>query len=232
MIYDPFLDELAALPLTLLVKPASEQAVDGQTACWCPFCKNAPHKESAGGSTTPHFIIFNRRRGGLYGQPVEFWMCTRTKRCGWGAVELYAAMKGLGYWWQQNQYAPRTFVCEGEDLRQACIGLCEKAGRSLEEVKEKWPQLAARDYRRRAVRPQSVVTFEPKTDFTPQDLAALGCTTWLNKDGVEQYGFSSKNTEAEWQFHPSMLQKDFHLYAVGRVTLPAVQRKGRRSAKN
>ena len=226
MIYDPFLDELAALPLTLLVKPASEQAVDGQTACWCPFCKNAPHKESAGGSTTPHFIIFNRRRGGLYGQPVEFWMCTRTKRCGWGAVELYAAMKGLGYWWQQNQYAPRTFVCEGEDLRQACIGLCEKAGRSLEEVKEKWPQLAARDYRRRAVRPQSVVTFEPKTDFTPQDLAALGCTTWLNKDGVEQYGFSSKNTEAEWQFHPSMLQKDFHLYAVGKVTLPAVQRKG------
>lgn len=226
MIYDPFLDDLAALPLTLLVHPASEQQVDGQLACWCPFCKDSPHTDPKPGSNTPHFIIYQRRRGGLYGKPVEFWMCTRTKRCGWGAVELYAAMRGYGYWWQQNQYAPRTFICEGEDLRRACVELAMKAGNTMDDIKQKWPQLAVRDYRKAAVRPQEVLTFEPKTDFTPQDMAALGCTSWLDKDGLEHFGFESQNADAEWKFRPSMIHDDFHVYAVGKVTLPAVLRKG------
>lgn len=70
MIYDPLIDELAALPLNLLVTPADQQTEEGQTACWCPFCKG-----NAG--STPHFIIYNRKRGGLYGKPVEHWFCTR-----------------------------------------------------------------------------------------------------------------------------------------------------------
>ena len=228
MIYDPLIDELAALPLNLLIQPADQQTEEGQTACWCPFCKGnaSASAGSAGGKSTPHFIIYHRRRGGLYGKPVEYWFCTKTRRGGYGAIELYAAMMGLGYWWRKDAHAPQTFICVGEDLRHACLGLAEKMGHTREEIKEKWPQLLARDYRETAVRPQEVLTFEPKTDFTPQDLAALGCTTWLSRDGIEQYGFDTANKEADWHFHPSMIQKDFHVYAVGKVTLPAVSRQG------
>ena len=104
MIYDPLIDELAALPLTLLATPASEQTEEGQTACWCPFCKSRKGSDGAEfRSDTPHFIIYNRKRGGLYGKPVEHWHCTRTGRSGWGAIELYAAINGLGYWWKKDE---------------------------------------------------------------------------------------------------------------------------------
>ena len=124
MIYDPLIDELAALPLNLLIQPADQQTEEGQTACWCPFCKGAP----ASGKSTPHFIIYHRRRGGLYGKPVEYWFCTKTRRGGYGAIELFAAMKGLGYWWRKDAHAPQTFICVGEDLRHACLGLAEQMG--------------------------------------------------------------------------------------------------------
>ena len=58
MIYDPLIDELAALPLNLLIQPADQQTEEGQTACWCPFCKGAP----ASGKSTPHFIIRSEER--------------------------------------------------------------------------------------------------------------------------------------------------------------------------
>ena len=219
MIYDPLIDELAALPLNLLVTPADQQTEEGQTACWCPFCKG-----NAG--STPHFIIYNRKRGGLYGKPVEHWFCTKTKRGGYGAIELYAAMKGLGYWWRKDSHSAQTFICVGEDLRQACLQLAMLAGHTKEEVGEKWPQLLKRDYRETAIRPQERVTFEPKTGFTPQDLAALGCTTWLDYDGVEHYGFETGNKDAGWHFDPADIQRDFKISAVGKVTLPAVSRKG------
>lgn len=218
MIYDPLIDELAALPLSFLVRAADVQTVDGQTACWCPFCKSP--------NGTPHFIIYNRERGGLYGKPVERWMCTKTRRGGWGALELYAAMKGLGYWWRRNESSFTTYICEGENLREACFGLAQLVGYSPEEIAERWPQMTRRDYRTTAVRPQSCVTFEIKTSFTPQDLAALGCTTWLDRDGVEHYGFESPNRESAWKFDPSMIQSDFKIYAIGRATLPAVNRGG------
>lgn len=218
MIYDPFIDELAALPLNLIVRPADQQTEEGQTACWCPFCK-AP-------SDSPHFIIYGQKRGGLYGRPVARWMCTKTHRSGYGAIELYAAIHGYGYWWRKDNSSPSTFICAGEDLRRTCLELMEKAGNTREEIQKKWPALCRRDYREVAVRPQETLTFEPKTDFTPHDLAALGCTTWLSRDGVEQYGFDSPNKESSWHFHPSMLQRDFHIYAVARVTLPAVSRQG------
>lgn len=227
MIYDPLIDELAALPLSLLATPASEQTEEGQTACWCPFCKSRKGSDGAESrSDTPHFIIYNRKRGGLYGKPVEHWHCTRTGRSGWGAIELYAAINGLGYWWRKDEYSPSTFICEGENLRHACLELAHRAGHEDEEIAEKWPQLLQRDYRRAAVRPQNVLTFEPKTDFTPQDLASLGCTTWLSRDGVENYGFDTSNKAAEWHFHPSQIQQDFKVYAVLKVTLPAVSRHG------
>ena len=227
MIYDPLIDELAALPLQMLVTPADQQTEEGQLACWCPFCKTAPGSQSSGQQkSTPHFIIYQRKRGGLYGKPVEHWFCTKTKRGGYGAIELYAAMKGYGYWWQKDSHSPQTFICVGEDLRHTCMELAEHAGHTREELEEKWPSLCYRDFRQVAVRPQEVLTFEPKTDFTPQDLAALGCTTWLSRDGIEQYGFDTQNKESAWHFHPSDIQKDFKVWAVGKVTLPAVSRQG------
>ena len=48
MIYDPLIDELAALPLQMLVTPADQQTEEGQLACWCPFCKTAPGSQSSG----------------------------------------------------------------------------------------------------------------------------------------------------------------------------------------
>ena len=83
MRYSPIIDTLAALPLTLLVKPSDTQHDADRIACFCPFCK--------GKSTTPHFIIFKNIKGGLYGTPVMKWMCTEPKRTGYGAVELLAA---------------------------------------------------------------------------------------------------------------------------------------------
>lgn len=218
MIYDPFIDELAALPLTLLVQPADRQTEDEQMACWCPFCK------SQGG--TPHFIIHQQRRGGLYGRPVEHWQCTHTHRSGYGAIELFAAIHGYGYWWRKDEYSPSVFVCVGEDLRHACLELAELAGHSRNDIKERWPQLLSRDYRTTAIRPQEVLTYEPKTDFTPQDLAALGCSTWLDRQGICHYGFDTENRESSWHFKPSMLHSDFRIYAVLKVTLPAVSRGG------
>lgn len=228
MIYDPLIDELAALPLQLLVTPADQQTEDGQTACWCPFCKSPT--QSAGPTApkggTPHFIIYHRQKGGLYGHPVEHWFCTKTRRGGYGAIELYAAMKGWGYWWRKDAHSPQTFICVGEDLRHVCLELAERAGHDREEIAQKWPQLLHRDYRTTAIRPVTSVSVEIKTDFTPQDLAALGCTTWLDREGREHFGFETPNKDSEWRFAPSMLQEDFHLYAALRVTLPGVSRKG------
>ena len=218
MIYDPLIDELAALPLQLLVTPADQQTEEGQTACWCPFCKSP--------NGTPHFIIYKQRRGGLYGKAVEYWQCTKTHRAGYGAIELYAAIHGLGYWWRKDDYTPTSFVCSGEDLRQTCLALARLAGHTEEEIRSRWPEMLAREYRTSAPRPQQTLTFEPKTDFTPQDLAALGCTTWLDRDNLEHFGFESPNRETEWHFQPSMIQRDFHVYAVLKVTLPAVSRQG------
>lgn len=218
MIYDPLIDELAALPLTLLVNPSDQQTEEGQVACWCPFCKMQ--------NGTPHFIIYKQQRGGLYGRPVEYWRCTRSSRAGFGAIELFAAINGYGYWWKRDDVSPSTFICVGEDLRRACLELAIRAGHTMEEITEKWPELLQRDYRIMAQRPQSVLSFEPKTDFTPQDLAALGCTTWLDHNGIEHYGFESPNKQSSWHFHPSMIQQDFHVYAVLKVTLPQVSRQG------
>lgn len=220
MIYDPLLDELAALPLTLLVTPCDTQTEDGQTACWCPFCKSS--------HATPHFIIYRRKKGGMYGQPVEYWRCTQTGRSGWGAVELYAAINGLGYWWRRSPQSPQTFVCVGDDLRQACLQLAQRAGHTIEELKanERWRTLTMRDHREQAQRPQDKVTFEPKTGFTPQELLALGCVPWLDKDNVEHYSFESQNKSAAWHFDPSQIQADFNIYSVLKVTLPAVSRRG------
>ena len=63
MIYDPLIDELAALPLQMLVTPADQQTEEGQLACWCPFCKTAPGSQSSGQQqkSTPHFIIYQRK---------------------------------------------------------------------------------------------------------------------------------------------------------------------------
>ena len=62
MFFHPIINRLANIDLTYLVKPADEQHFEGQTACFCPLCKAA--QDAA--PQTPHFIIYNNERGGLY----------------------------------------------------------------------------------------------------------------------------------------------------------------------
>ena len=61
-------------------------------------------------------------------------------------------------------------------------------------------------------------SFMPKTDFSPQELAALGCEVTLDK-GLPRFGFGST-------FTPDMLNKDFRIYSLLSVTLPDVIRDG------
>lgn len=196
MRYSPLLDRLAALPLSLLVRAADTQHDADRVACFCPFCK--------GKSATPHFIIFKEKKGGLYGTPVERWYCTETRRGGYGAVELMAAMRGL--------------PMAGDDLRQLCLSLAKIAG--LE-----FPELAHSDWRSVAERPQQQFSFQPTVDFTPQELEALGCTVSIDKDNIVHYGFGTWRTGG-WQFSPKMLNDDFRIYSLMSATLPAVRRGG------
>ena len=66
MIYHPILNQLANIDLALLVRPSDEQRVEGQTACFCPFCAKDEAESDGKSARTPHFIIYNNERGGLY----------------------------------------------------------------------------------------------------------------------------------------------------------------------
>lgn len=223
MIYDPLISEIAALPLTMLVHPAGEQHSDIQTACWCPFCKDSGDGDEKGG--TPHFIIFKQERGGLYQKPVERWMCTRTKKQGYGAIELYAAIHNLGFW-SEHKGCAASITVEGENLRKVCRELALKCGYTEQEIEERWPAILHRDYRGKADRPIDSFAFQPKTDFTPQELNALGCTVWVDSNNVAHYGFDTDRLESKWHFQPSFLQDDFAIYSLTECTLPAVNRNG------
>lgn len=224
MIYDPLITDIAVIPLELLVRPVAEQHEEGKMACLCPFCKS---------SASPHFIIYRNKRGGLYERPVERWMCTKTGRSGYGAIELHAAITGRGAWRRDSDSSPYTFLCEGEDLRHVCLELCERAAGGKDrdkedirtEIRDKWPQLLAGDYRTVAPVPVSEVSLQIKADFTPQDLVALGCSVRYGRNSLH-YGFDTTNTSSEWHFSPSQIQEDFKIYAVSSVTLPATRRNG------
>lgn len=220
MQFHPLINELANISLTYLVKPADEQVIEGQTACFCPFCgkKGRDANVNASGTSTdsPHFIIYNDERGGLYsgvgvdnslakGGAVR-WMCTKTGKKGYGALELFAAIHNL--------------PLNGFSLLRVCKGLVEKVYGNSAEVKERFPMLFGKmDYR--TVAPQTIETFSftPKMDFNPQELAALGCEVTLNK-GIPQFGFGK-------DFSTSMLNEHFRIYAVESVTLPNVMRDGK-----
>ncbi len=210
---------MANIALTLLAPPANEQRIEGQTACFCPFCSKKSDDDytaETDKSKTPHFIIYNRERGGLYdGVGVDDntqakhgavrWMCTKTGKHGYGALELYAAIRNL--------------PMHGASLLRLCKDLAVKYYGDTDAVRSELPMLFGKmDYR--TIAPQTIETFSfmPKTDFNPQELAALGCEVTLNK-GIPQYGFGK-------DFSPVMLNKDFRIYAVDSVTLPNVVRNG------
>ena len=194
MIYSPIIDQLAALPLTMLVRPADVQHDASQTACYCPFCK---------GNGTPHFIIYNEVRGGLYGKPVQRWMCTRTRLSGYGAIELLAAIKGV--------------VAVGYQLLVICRELAERAG--LESS-----MLAQFDYRKKAEQPVGEFQFVPRVDFYPQDLTVLGCKVWADQKNIIHYGFGTTNDTQPWQFQPQMITERFNIRPLVECTLPMMQR--------
>lgn len=224
MLFHPIINRLANIDLAYLVKPANEQRIEGQTACFCPFCEKkgamADDASAADGkksAQTPHFIIYNNERGGLYnGVGVDDnrqaehgavrWMCTKTGKHGYGAIELYAAIHNL--------------PMHGQSLLRICKALVVKVYGDNEKTREVFPMLFGKmDYR--TIAPQTIETFsfQPKTDFNPQELAALGCEVTLQK-GIPVFGFGK-------DFTPAMLNNDFRIYSVERVTLPNVIRDGK-----
>ena len=95
MLFHPILNQLANLDMAFLVKPADEQRIEGQTACFCPLCQKeeADDGEQGKAKQTPHLIIYNNERGGMYnGVGVDNntkaehgalrWMCTKTGKYG------------------------------------------------------------------------------------------------------------------------------------------------------
>lgn len=229
MLFHPLINELANIDLTLLrgVKKAQEQHIDGQIACFCPFCKDS--------SSTPHFIIYSNERGGLYdGVGVEGnqakagavrWMCTRTKRSGYGAIELFAAMHNL--------------TLHGWGLLKVCHDLVVEVYGDSDRVRSRYPMLFAKmDYRTIAPQKLDTFSFMPKTDFNAFELQSLGCEVHIKK-GVYQFSFGGTwtpgQTETKEQhdlrreqgnFFPSDISEDFRIYPVESVILPSVVRDG------
>ncbi len=220
MLYHPIMNQLANIDMTFLVKPADEQNIENQIACFCPFCQKKVADDGASDDAhskqTPHFIIYKNQRGGLYnGVGVDGnkqaehgairWMCTKTGKSGYGALELYAAMRNL--------------PMHGASLLRLCHDLVARVYGDNEQTRAKWPMLFAKmDYR--TISPQTIETFSflPKTDFNPQELASLGCEVTLQQ-GLPVFGFGK-------DFDTTMLNNDFRIYAVDQVTLPNVVRDG------
>lgn len=220
MIYHPIINQLANIDIFSLVKRSEEQYHDGEIACFCPFCQKASSVESEWGerkSPTPHFLVYSNERGGLYDstgvedcpQAVHGavkWMCTKTGRHGYGTLELYAAMRNL--------------PMHGASLLRLCKDLVLRVYGDNTAVRAKFPILFGKmDYRTIAEKNIETFHFQPKTDLNPQELAALGCEVTMQK-GLPVYGFGRN-------FEPSMLNRDFHIYAVDKLTLPNVVRDGR-----
>ncbi len=215
MFFHPIINRLANIDLHLLVKPANEQRIEGQTACFCPICKKGQDAD-ADVKQTPHFIIYENERGGLYsGVGVDDnrmaehgavkWKCTRTGKTGYGAIELYAAKMNL--------------PMHGYSLQRICQRLVKDVYGDTNEVRRAFPEVFAKmDYRTQAQQTIETFSFMPKTDFSPQELAALGCEVTLDK-GLPRFGFGST-------FTPDMLNKDFRIYSLLSVTLPDVIRDG------
>ena len=216
MIYHPILNQLANIDLALLVRPSDEQRVEGQTACFCPFCAKDEAESDGKSARTPHFIIYNNERGGLYdGVGVEGdsraqhgavkWMCTKTGKKGYGAIELYAAIHHL--------------PMHGQSLLRICKALVLKCYGDTEETRAAFPAVFGNmDYRTVAQQTIETFSFMPKMDFFPQELAALGCEVTLEK-GLPRFGFGRT-------FTPDLLNKDFRIYSLLSVTLPDVIRNG------
>lgn len=216
MIYHPILNQLANIDLALLVRPSDEQRVEGQTACFCPFCEKDEAAADGRSARTPHFIIYNNERGGLYdGVGVEGdslaqhgavkWMCTKTGKKGYGAIELYAAVHHLPMY--------------GQSLLRICKALVLKCYGDTEETRAAFPAVFGNmDYRTVAQQTIETFSFMPKMDFSPQELAALGCEVTLEK-GLPRFGFGRT-------FTPDLLNKDFRIYSLLSVTLPDVIRNG------
>ena len=215
MFFHPIINRLANIDLHLLVKAANEQRIEGQTACFCPLCKRG-QDASNDAKQTPHFIIYDNERGGLYdGVGVDDnrlaehgtvkWKCTRTGKTGYGAIELYAAKMNL--------------PMHGYSLQRICQRLVKDVYGDTEDVHKAFPEVFARmDYRTIAMQTIDTFSFMPKTDFSPQELAALGCEVTLEK-GLPCFGFGKT-------FTPDMLNKDFRIYSLLSVTLPDVIRDG------
>ena len=157
------------------------------------------------GSQKP-VIVYLDQKGGLYREPVNKWRNTENGHEGYGVLELLADIS----------HRPMM----GADLKQMCSELANLAGVGAEILDN---EIDYREY----VAPQNTISYRRKPGFTVEELNVLGCTVYLNKDGIICYGFDCKTPNDEPYFIPDHIKKEFRCYPLMDVTLPAVKRDGK-----
>lgn len=156
------------------------------------------------GSQKP-IIVYKNKKGGLYDTPVNKWRNTENGHEGYGVLELLSDVSN------------RPML--GADLKQMCKELVDLAGMGADILDNGF------DYREN-VAPQQVLTYYRKPGFNVEELQALGCSVYLDKNGVTRLGFACPNSDnAQW-FAPNMLHSDFRIYALSECVLPQIRRDG------
>lgn len=156
------------------------------------------------GSQKP-VIVFTNEKGGLYKESVCKWRNTENGHEGFGVLELLSDISN------------RPMM--GADLKQMCGELTKLAGMGADILDH---EIDYREY----VPARKKISYIRKPSFSVEDMNALGCTVYLNKDGEIKYGFDCNTQNDEPYFVPEMLKEEFKVYPLLEVTLPEVRRNG------
>lgn len=156
------------------------------------------------GSQKP-VIVYLKQKGGMYKDQLCKWLNTENGHIGYGVLELLADISNR--------------PLQGADLKQMCSELVKLAGKGADLLDQGF------DYRE-TVAAQEVLSYIRKPSFSVEDMEVLGCSVYLNKDGIVKYGFDCPTQDGEPYFVPDNLHKDFNLFALSEVTLPKVKRNG------
>lgn len=177
------------------------------------------------GSRTPDLRISRgERRGGTY-DGLAFWWQRPNARPGYGAIELEAALSGLG--------------TDGEDLRKVMSNLASIVGEEIPDLKKENENGILT-----TCEPQDEFTLEQMDGFTPEALRWLGCGVRRqyaeegparkaveNAEGnpVFLYDFgpqAQRKFATKDNFDTDRLHRDFHLYQVRAYTTARRKQRG------
>lgn len=160
------------------------------------------------GQEKPIVVYRNKAKGGLYKEPVFHWKNTENGHEGYGPLELLSDISN------------RPMM--GADLKQMCKELCKLAHLENKHIDGDFDL-------REEVAPQNTLTYRRKATFMVEDLESLGCTVWVDKDGLVRYGFgcgSLTQEDGTPYFLPQMISKQFRVYPLLDCTLQKVRRNG------